>query len=588
MLSEKSIRVLYINLTDEKVRIEIRSDLYDYLGGVGVASKLLEENIKPGKPPLHEDQPIVFAIGALSSVMPVVTKTVAMFVSPVTGELGESYAGGRLAYTMFNAGFDAIVITGKAKRPSYISITNNRIDIKDARAFWGVDADKTGQYIRTIEGGSGKRSIIRIGPAGENLCAIANVNVDSFRHFGRMGLGAVFGSKKLKAIQVTGDRVELAKDFKKYFQVYNEIYKKVTETPIMAKYHDLGTPINVKVLNGIGALPTRNLQQTSFEHADSISGEAFAEKNLVRKIACVGCPVGCIHIGQVRREFDKGHEYECLNVSYDYELISTLGSYLGIASTDEVLELINAVEEYGLDAVATGVCLAWATEALEKGVVSKDDTIVELKFGDKESYLKAIHYMSHKGNEFYDALSDGLACVTEKFGGFDFAVQVAKNEMPAYHTGYGSVVGYACGARHSHLCNGGYSYDQTIKEFDKKKTVDDLFEEEIKRCILNSLVICLFARNVYDRDTIIKALDAVGRPTSVEELDEIAKRIYASKLRVKEKLGFDLSSIKLPKRIFETPAMGKKLDEATVYEMIEMFKKKNQELLREIESSNIK
>ena len=510
MINEKYIKVLYIDLTTHKVRAELREDLFEYLGGAGVASKLLLENINPEADALHESQPIIFATGALSSVFPVVTKTVAMFISPVTGELGESYAGGRLAYTFFNAGIDALVITGRAKHPLYLFINNNRIDFKDARSLWGLTADQVGQYIRTVEGGSGKRSIIRIGPAGENMCRIANVNVDTYRHFGRMGLGAVFGSKNLKAIQVTGDIIKKTGDYKKYIAMYNEIYKKVTSTSIMSKYHDLGTPINVNFLNGIGALPTLNLQKAKFDNAETISGEHFAKNNLIRKVACVGCPVGCIHIGQVRREFDRGHEYETLSVAYDYELIATLGAYLGISNSDAILELIDSVEEYGLDAVAAGICLAYATECFQKNIVTKEETITELSFGNKDGYLHAIKCMATRANDFYSALSDGVFVASNKYGGKEFAVSIARNEMPAYHTGYGAVVGYACGARHSHLCNGGYSYDQTHGKLDKEQFVNDLFEEEVKRCVLNSLIICLFARNVYDNETIIKALDAIG------------------------------------------------------------------------------
>jgi aldehyde:ferredoxin oxidoreductase len=504
-----------------------------------------------------------------------------MFISPVTGELGESYAGGRLAYTFFNAGIDALVISGKAKFPSYISINNNLIDIKDARALWGLTADRVGQYIRTIEGGSGKRSIIRIGPAGEKVCKIANVNVDTYRHFGRMGLGAVFGSKNLKAIQVTGDSIKKTSDHKKYIVMYNEIYTRITDTPIMSKYHDLGTPINVNVLNNIKALPAYNLQQASFEKAGDISGEHFAENNLIRKLACAGCPVGCIHIGQVRREFDVGHEYETLAVAYDYELIATLGSYLGISDSNAVLELIDSVEQYGLDAVAGGICLAYATECYQKGIITKEHTIVELSFGGKENYLLAIKYMATKANDFYAALSDGVYAASEIYGGREFAVSIAKNEMPAYHTGYGAIVGYACGARHSHLCNGGYSYDQAKKAFDMEKLVDELFDEEIKRCVLNSLIICLFARNVYDNNTIIKALDAAGIPglEDADKLYDLGKRIYKLKLQIKEKMGFKLTGVQISKRVFQTPAMGAVLDENIAREMISMFNEKNNALL---------
>jgi aldehyde:ferredoxin oxidoreductase len=580
MINESHVKVLYINLSSGRVKVELREDLRDYLGGVGVASKLLLENMDATAAPLDERQPIVFAIGALSCAFPVVSKTAAMFVSPVTGELGESYAGGRFAYTMFNAGLDALVVTGRAGRPSYISIYNNRIDVKDARAFWGLTADRVGQYIRTVEGGSGKRSIIRIGPAGENMCKIANVNVDTYRHFGRMGLGAVFGSKNLKAIQVAGDGNRKIADGRKYMGVYNEIYKKVTSTPIMSKYHDLGTPINVNVLNGIGALPTRNLREASFDMAGEISGESFAENNLVRKMACVGCPVGCIHVGQVRREFDKGHEYETLHVAYDYELIATLGSNLGIGDRDAVLELIDAVEEYGLDAVSAGVCLGYATECYVKGLVSREQTLVDLAFGDKDGYLAAIRHMATRANDFYGALSDGVHFASGKYGGREFAVSIARNEMPAYHTGYGSVVGYACGARHSHLCNGGYSHDQSRRTLDGPKLVGDLFDEEIKRCVLNSLVICLFARNVYDNETIVKALDAIGiEGYDDARLGEVGRRIYATKLRVKDKLGFDLTDVQISRRVFETPAMGEVLDKGAARDMIAMFDARNKELL---------
>jgi aldehyde:ferredoxin oxidoreductase len=183
-----------------------------------------------------------------------------MFRSPLTGELGESYAGGRMAMTLFLAGYDAIVITGKSNDPSYITISRNNVEFKDARAFWGMTNDVIGGKIREKEPGGGKRSIIRIGPAGENLVKYASVCVDTYRHFGRLGLGAVFGSKKLKAITIVGDRNRPIKNFKEYFRCFRNI-QQVTTTEIMSKYHDVGTPINIAPLNAAGALPTKNLRQ---------------------------------------------------------------------------------------------------------------------------------------------------------------------------------------------------------------------------------------------------------------------------------------------------------------------------------------
>lgn len=579
MIFEKYIRVLYIDLSTKKIRIEQRTDLCDYLGGVGVATKLLEETLKPDLGPFEPQQPIVFAIGAASTVFPVITKTVAMFRSPLTGELGESYAGGRMAFAMFHAGYDAVVITGKATKPVYISISRNDVNFKDARAFWGQSNEETGRMVREREPGGGKRSIIRIGPAGENLVNFASVCVDTYRHFGRLGLGAVFGSKNLKAISIVGDRDIPVKNFKEFFKVYQEIYNRVTDTEIMAKYHDAGTPINIEPLNAAGGLPTKNLKQGVFEHGENISGETFAHKNLVRKMACTGCPVGCIHIGQFRREFDKGHEYEAVSVGYDYELIFALGSFLGVKTSDDVLKLIEEVEETGMDAMSTGVVLGWATEAFNRKLITEEQTLVPLSFGNTENYLKAIEYLAGKKNDFYKTLAEGAEKASEVYGGKDFAMTLGKNEMPGYHTGYGAIIGAAVGARHSHLCNGGYSVDQSMKEFNKEKLVDAIFAEEKERCMLNSLTICLFARKVYDRKTILAALNSIGYNLTDEDLTAIAERIYKAKLRIKKSMGFDQTKVRLPKRFFETPSASGLLDEKTAYELMEMYHKKTEEMM---------
>jgi len=585
MLNEKFIKVLYIDLETEKIRVEQRVDLVSYLGGVGIASLLFKENIKPDLDPLSPEQPIVFAHGPGTYIYPVLTKTVAMFISPLTGELGESYAGGRMAMSMMLAGYDALVITGKAKKHSYIAISTNSVNVRDARAMWGLPVSDVGISIREREsaGGlsGGKRSIIRIGKAGENGVAFAGVCVDDYRHFGRMGLGACLGSKNIKAVSIFGNRSIPVLNEKQYFKVYKEIYKKCTDTDMMAKYHDVGTPINILPLNKSGALPTLNLRTTSCDYADDISGEAFAEKNLVRKMACTGCPVGCIHIGMYRREFDKGHEYEAISVAYDYELIFALGTFLGVKTSDEILAIIEEVEEYGLDAMSTGVCLGWATEALERGLITTEDTLVDLKFGDSANYIKAITYLAVPENEFYRALGKGVRYVSSKYGGEDFAMQISGNEMPGYHTGYGALVGAAVGARHSHLCNGGYSLDQSIKEFDEDVFVEKLFAEECERCMTNSLVMCLFARKIYDRQTILDALTAVGWNITNDDLTAIGKRIYQTKLQIKKMLGFQQENVKLPKRFFETPSMNGKLDEKTVYRMIKKYAEKTEELLYE-------
>lgn len=584
MIYKDYIRVLYIDMGTEKIRIEERKDLVDFLGGTGVASKLLEENMKPELAPLHPDQPIILAIGPLTYVYPVMTKTVAMFISPLTGELGESHAGGRLASMLFAAGFDAVVITGQSRRPTFLSISPYDVIFRDARAVWGTNTEQNiGQLLRATEQGAGKRSVIRIGPAGENQVAYSCVTVDRYRHFGRLGLGAVFGSKMIKAITVTGgDRSIPIQQPKEYIKLYREIFQKCTHTDMMVKYHDIGTSINILSLNNAGGLPTKNLQYGSFERADQISGEAFTEKNLIRKMACMGCPVGCIHIGQYRHQFsDHGYEYEAISIAYDYELIYALGTYLCLDKTEEILELIEEVETAGLDAMSTGVALGWATEAIVQGHLSTRDTIAPLEFGNQKPYLDAVRYLASAKNEFYKALGKGVRHAAKIYGGADYAMQIAGNEMPGYHTGYGALVGAAIGARHSHLCNGGYSIDQGLKEFDADSMLEKLTAEEVERGIFNSLVMCLFARKIYDRELVIRALGAIGYAMTDEKLTEIADRIYKTRLRIKRTLGFSLDSVRFPKRFFQTPSMNGVLSEDIAYEMLNAYQKHADEILKD-------
>jgi len=298
-------------------------------------------------------------------------------------------------------------------------------------------------------------------------------------------------------------------------------------------------------------------------------------------MACTGCPVGCIHIGQFRRKFDDGYDYESVNVAYDYELIYSLGTLLGISKTDEVLQLIEAVEKTGLDAISAGVALAWATECLMKGIVTEVETILPLTFGDSENYYQAIRYLASRKNAFYQALGEGTRFAAARFGGEGFALQVAGNEIPGYHTGYANLVGLTVGARHSHLCNAGYAVDQSIKTFDENKMVDTLFDEELERCLLNSLVICLFARKLFNRETVLKALQAAGYSLTDDALTMIAKRIYSTKLRLKEKLGFDPRQVELPKRFFKTPSMHGTLESSIVERMINQYVEKCSVLLSE-------
>ena len=572
------MKVLKIDLSNYRYEVEDRRDLFDeWIGGTGVAVQLLKEEMDLKADPLSEENVIVFAVGPFTSAYPMASKTVAMFKSPLTGNLGESHAGGRTATAIANAGYGAIVIKGKSKKPVYVVVHNDKVYFRDARVIWGIaDSLIVGRIIAEREPGRGIRTVMRIGGAGNNLVRYACVTTETYRHFGRLGLGAVFGSKNLKALVVIGRGSRKVADRRKYREVYEKILKLALESDAMKKYHLIGTAVNVNPLNELGALPTRNLQSTKFENAKEISGEALAEFNLGRRIACSHCPIACVHIAALRLPYEtEPYFYKTIMISYDYELIYSLGSMLGVGSREGLLRLIHKVESYGLDAMSTGVCLAWATEALERGIISENETIVRLRFGDVESYLKAIDYIVKQPNEFYRNLAQGVEKAAEVYGGKEFALAFGGNEMPGYHVGYATHIGYLIGLRHSHLDNAGYSMDQKMREIPSpKEVVDRLVAEESWRQILSSLVVCFFARGVYKPELVSEAFEPLGYEISPEELKMKGEKIYREKLKLKIKMGFDPDKLRIPKRILETECFHGRLSEEYIRDAIRYWKEK--------------
>jgi aldehyde:ferredoxin oxidoreductase len=578
------MNILYIDLSEKNAEVIERSDLFDkYIGGSGVGVNLLLENCPKGADPLSPENPIILATGPLTGAFPTCTKAVAVFKSPLTNEFGESYAGGRLGAAMRFSGNMAIVIKGKSDSPVYLSIQNDKVYFRDARSIWGISSSYTvGKILRRLEPAPGRRSIIRIGPAGERLVRYANVNVDTYRHFGRLGLGAVFGSKNLKAIAISGSKDLPIENRKEYREIYRELYNVIVNTDSLKKYHDYGTAINVNPLNQISGLPTRNLKSSSFEYAEYISGEHFAENYMSRHIACTGCPVGCIHIATMQIPFAKGFEFETKMIPYDYELIFALGSLLGIPLAEHVLSLIEVVDHLGLDAMSTGTALSWATEAYENHLISKHDTLgLEFSFGDSQSYVRAIQNIVKQPNDFYKLLAKGEMAAAKIYGGEEFALSLGGLGMAGYHTGRANIVGQTGAPRHGHLDNAGYSLDQKAsrEKIPPTEMVERLLEEDYWRSFVNSLVICLFARGVYTGERIEKALNSIGVPRSAEEFRHIGREIFRLKYKFKVREGFNLEETLIPKRFFETPSSQGKLNEAEIKKMLQLYAKKIRELL---------
>jgi aldehyde:ferredoxin oxidoreductase len=543
-------RVLKVDLSTGRGQIEEIDGRDTCAGGSGLAALLFDRMGFSARGWEDPEQPLIFAIGPLTGYFPLMSKVVCAFKSPYHDQYAESHGGGRAALAMRFADLDALVITGKARRPSCVVVGSRKLEVIDVHYLWGKSVQRTGQMLRGMAGGSGHRSILRIGPAGENRSAMACINVDTYRHFGRLGGGAVMGAKNLKAIVIIGDGSFDLPAGKEYAPLFQQIYGQLTETSMMDKYHNLGTPINVAVLNKIQALPCRNLQRTSDEAISGITGETFADRTLLRNTACAGCPVGCIHLGFVREKFSEPNQYLYRQVSYDHEPIFAMGAMLSVVDAFQVLTLLEIAEKAGLDVMSAGVALAWATEAFEKGLISEKETLVPLKFGDAGGYAQAVKHLGTGVNDFYRLLSQGTLKAAEQYGGKDFAC-VLGQEMGGYATGEVFFISQALGLRHSHLDAGGYSYDQKQKGKDVTQAVDFLVQDEKARVFLTSMVSCLFAREVYKEAVLADCLSALGYRNLAENVDSVAQRVQKMRWQIRMKTGFAPASVKIPERFKE-------------------------------------
>ncbi len=549
-MNSDHFNVLVFDLTSGKgahIQVEGRDRV---AGGSGLAALLFTQYGQPDAPWDAPGQPLIFAIGPLSGYFPLMSKTICAFKSPYHSQYTESHGGGRSAMALRFTGLDALVITGRSPTPCFLEVGNNRSQIRDCSFLWGQDVLETGKILRRMSKGSGHRSILRIGPAGENGAAIAGINVDTYRHFGRLGGGAAMGAKNLKAIVLHGDAVFPLPENKQYTRLFAEVHRQVTASGMMKKYHDLGTPANIQTLNDLQSLPWRNLQATADEAVEGISGERFAEQTLLRNSACSGCPVGCIHVGFVREKFMADHRYLYRQVGYDYEPIFSLGTMLGVTDSFAVLTLIDIFEKAGMDAMSAGVALAWATEASEKGLITDRETLVPLTFGDAANYQRAAYSFGSGANAFYRRLGQGTLQAAEVYGGKDFAC-VLGQEMAGYATGEVFFTAQSLGFRHSHLDSGGYSYDQQHEKQDVDAAIHFLLRDEASRAFMTSMVACLFARNVYTDSLLAECLQSLGYERLAATIPECGKNIQKIRWQVRIASGFHPESVTIPKRFRE-------------------------------------
>jgi len=420
-------KVIWVDLTKreiEKMPIE-KKIVEKYLLGAGYLSKVLFDSIPVGIDPLSPKNVLGFATGLLTaSMFPQSSRHVVAALSPLTDVWGESHAAGFWGPELKLAGYDAIFFTGASRNPVYLNINDSTVELLSADDVWGRDVFETDDILRERHGK--KARLIYIGQAGENLVRFAAVMNDRDRASARSGLGAVMGSKKLKAICVRGTgKIEVA-DPKKYMDTMDEFYRRMLANPFTPGRAKYGTTNLVEMMQHIGRLPSYNMRQGVFEGYEKISGETITEKYLVKPRSDWCCLQRCARYTTV-----KDGPYKYVGGSPEFETQSSLGSRCGNDNLESVLFGHHLANQYGMDTISLGGTISWAMEAWDEGLLTADDTDgIDLSWGNHESIVKLIKMIAFREG-FGDVLAEGSARAAEKIGrGTEkFVMTVKKQEI---------------------------------------------------------------------------------------------------------------------------------------------------------------
>ncbi len=433
-------KVVKVNLTTKEVTdYEISDkDRLLYLGGKCIAAKIIYDNIKSKIDPLSEENMIVISTSPLNAVgAPCSSRFNTSTISPLTGYYTSSNCGGNFGLSLKRAGIDALIITGKAKDKTYLVITNNGIEFKDATPYWGMKTQEVQEAIPD------KGAKFVIGPAGENLVRYACV-ISGERASGRGGVGAVFGSKNLKGLVAFGMKSPEVYNPKKFHKNNILWTKRLRTHPTTGKIlPELGTASLVTPMHAKNLLATNNYRTGKFEHFDDVSGETLRDEYLVRNDGCTTCPIRCARVVTVDGKSVKGPEVETIGL---------FGPNIRNNNMQAILDWNYYMDDLGLDTISCGNTISWAMEANEKGFWKNG-----LEFGKIDNITQTLDDIAHRkgiGNE----LAEGSKRLSEKYGGKEFAMNVKGMELAAYEPrgAVGQGLGYAVANRGGCHLNGGY------------------------------------------------------------------------------------------------------------------------------------
>lgn len=580
-------RIAWIDLTEGTVTDQVLEEeiARKYLGGKGLGAYLLYNNVSPDTDPYAPENKVIFITGPLTgTTIPATARSGVVTKSPMTGTFLDTYAGGSFGPHMKYAGYDAVVITGKAKDPVYIMVDGGNISIKGAEHLWGLSSLETeNQLHRELKPEKkSKVSVASIGQAGEGLVRFANIITEK-RAYGRGGAGAVMGSKNLKAVAIKGDGKVPIADQKAYKEIEKRCRRNIAEHRLTKRggvFPSVGTWMTVDLTQNTGTLPTRNWQENTFEHAGEINGDAF-KRYETRSRACVGCPIGC---SRDTKASIGGIEF--VTEGPDYETIFAFGSNCEIKDPRIIIAADELCDEYGLDTISCGGVIGFAMECLERGLISKKDTGgIDLSFGNGDALLEVIHLIARREGIGL-LLSEGAKIASEQIeGSSPFAMHVKGLELPGYDPRgmKGQGLTYALSDRggchvrsntiRTELLGLPRAFDQYAYE-GKPAMVREL---QMDYATYDCLIACIFgALAITLRDYADAVAAITGWPMTREELGSIAERVWNLTRLFNVREGFGRRDDTLTERIFTEastrgPSNGQVMDRASFEKMLDEY-----------------
>lgn len=556
--------ILRVNLSTRNItKTKMSHETYrKYFGGRGLIVKYLLKELKPRIDPLGPENKLIFAAGLLTgSGLPGTGRNSVGAKSPLTGGYGDSEAGGFWGVELKKAGFDAIIIEGVSPSPVYLWIKDGQVEILEAEHIWGKKTAEADKLIKR-ELGDQHIKIAQIGVAGENLVRYANIAHDLTHFAGRCGLGAVMGSKRLRAIAVRGTAAK---------NIFNPIRIKELSKWLMQNYkekaslfHNLGTSGLVSILNEMGGLPTRNFTSGTFEGADRISGETLKKTIYIKSETCHSCPIRCKRVVAAKEPYSIDPSYG----GPEYESIASFGSLLGIDDLAAVAKANELCNSYGIDTISTGASIAFAMECFEKGIITRKDTGFQLRFGNTKAMLGVIEHIVHKKG-IGKLLSEGVKRASQVIGRetSHFALHVKGQELPMHEPRLKSGLGLGymvspTGADHCHNIHDTY-FNVTVDSVEplgilNPIPLDDIGEDKMRllayygnwRHFGNCALCCIFVPWSFRH--MVSAVEAVtGWSTSLLELLKVGERAVNLCRIFNVREGFGREDDMLPNRWYE-------------------------------------